>query len=228
MGIYRRYCKVCWYGGRCWRFALVGSFASATNWGGVIGAGLLALGFQQYGQKLMPADRWYEIVAQGLLFIVAAWVVIFLFRLVFIAPFVIHREGEWHGHRFVYRQMKLGFHLYASPSKNNETFKFKFRDAPPFSLISYKIELDGRSDFISLLVASNPSQLPTFTSEQEFQYTGGSIAVDRERNMCLRIFMRPDADAFSVRIWVRGFEIVAVGSKVEDTIEKQFEPARWD
>ena len=83
----RKYCRLCWYGGRCWRIALTGSFASATNWGSIIGAGLLAFVFQRYGGKIMPAEQPYEIVAQGLMYILAAWVVIFLARLVFVAPF---------------------------------------------------------------------------------------------------------------------------------------------
>ena len=80
---------------------LTGSFASVTNWGGIIGAGLLALVFQRYGGKIMPAEQPYEIVSQGLTYILAAWVAIFLARLIFVASFHIHREGQWFGKKFV-------------------------------------------------------------------------------------------------------------------------------
>lgn len=203
---YRRYCHVCWYCGRCWRFGLAGSFRSATNWGGILGVGLLGWLLSQYGHTLMPAGNWYEAVAQGLIYIAAAWVVIFLVRTVLIAPFAIHQDGEWHGTRFVYREPKLAFHRLVSPADNNHAFPFRFPDAPPFHLLNYKIELDGRQDLISACVMAHPNQFPLFQSHEELRYGSGSIAVNKQRDMYLRVFMRHDALPFSVRIYVTGWD----------------------
>ena len=108
--IYKRYCRVCWYGGRCWRFALTGSFNSAANWGGILGVGVIGATLHYFGFAVAGTEDWRAIVALGLFYIAVAWVVIFFFRLVFVAPFVINREGQWHGNEFIYREPKLGFH----------------------------------------------------------------------------------------------------------------------
>jgi hypothetical protein len=207
MGIYKRYCWVCWYGGRCWRLALSGSFASATNWGGIIGAGLLAFVFQRYGSKIMPAEGPYEIVAQGLLFIVAAWIVIFLFRLIFIAPFQVHREGQWRGPKLIYKEPKLACHAYLTPTDNNQPHKFRFLDAPPDAFIDFEIRFDtgAARDLTSICVACTPQQLPRFESHRDLSYTSGGILVNRRRDMCFTTFLREDADPFSIRIYVKSW-----------------------
>jgi hypothetical protein len=208
-GAYKRYCHVCWYSGRCWRIALAGSFQSATNWGGIIGAGLLAFGLSLYGRQMMPAEGWAEIVIQGLLYIVAAWVVIFFARLFFVAPFLIHREGEWHGTTFVYREPKLAFHLYARPQNNNVAHRFTFRDAPPHSVVRYRIDFDAGSrarELISACVAGDQS-LPNFTDHKQLYYTKGGARVNKHQDMRITTFMRADADPFSVRVYVTGYDI---------------------
>jgi hypothetical protein len=188
---YRRYCRICWYGGRCWRIALVGSFQSATNWGGILGIAILGFGLRYYfGRELMPAETWQETAVQGLFFIAAAWVVIFLFRLIFIAPFIIRREGTWYGDTFVFKEPRLAFHLYARPSENNIVHNFSFPDAPPFALVNYKIEFDGPREFISGCVMADWRQLPDFKTPNDLYYTKGSIRVGKYRKMCMTTFMR--------------------------------------
>jgi hypothetical protein len=223
---YQRYCRICWYGGRCWRIASTGSFASATNWSGIIGAGILAFALQRYGRAPMIAETWYEIVGQGLLFIVAAWVVIFLFRLFFIAPFQVHREGDWYGKKFVYREPKLAFRVFVSPSDNNKVFKFTFPDAPPFAFIEYKYQLDGRSDFISFQMAGHPSNLLDMKSEKDKQYTGGGIGVNKKREMFMKTFMRSDATPFSVRVYIHSWDDTLASGAPPNVVRKDFEPAR--
>jgi hypothetical protein len=226
MSVYKRYCWVCWYGKRCIRTGLEGSFNKATNWAGITGVAAIGLLFQRIGRQIMPAETWTETLAQALLYLAGAWVVIFVGRVLY-APFVIYREGDWYGPKFIYKEKKFAFREYVSPADNNKIFKFKFPDAEPFSMISYKIELEGRSDLLSTFVASHPNQLPTFSSEKDMQYTGGTITVDRECNMCMKVFMREDADAFAVRIYVTGYERVQDGKPREDTRKAEFEPARW-
>jgi hypothetical protein len=204
---YERYCHVCWLGGRCWRIALTGSFQSASNWANIVGTGVLAFGLQHFGRQLMPAESWSEIVAQGLFYIIVAWLVIFLARLILVAPFIIYREGTWYGSKFVYRESKLAFHVFVSPAENNRVFEFRYRDAPPFCLIDYRIELDGRPEFISVCVSSHPRQLPKFQTHDDLRYSRGAIRVGRKRDLCMSTFMRGDATPFSVRIYVTGWEV---------------------
>ena len=203
---YRRYCRVCWLGGRCFRIAVAGTFASAANWSGIIGAGLLAFVLQQYGRVLMPADTPVEIVALGLFYIALAWCVIFVFRLLVVAPLTIHRDGTWYGNKLVYREPKLAFHAYVSPADNNRDYCFRFPDAPPHSFIHYNIVLDGRADFLSVQVACTPVQLALFKSHNDLRYTKGGIRVNRCRDLCMRAFMREDATPFSVRIYITAWE----------------------
>jgi len=226
---YRRYCRVCWYGGRCWRIALTGSFQRAQNWGGILGVALLGFVLQQLGKQIIPAESWADIAAQGLLYIAAAWLLIFLVRLFFIAPFLIYREGDWFGNTFVYKEPKLAFRTYVSPAENNKIFKFTFPDAPPFAFTKYKIILEGRSDLISVIVGAHPYATPDMKSENDLQYTGGEMTLNQNRDFYLKIFMRNDADPMAVRIYVHSWKEFAQsdGAQPSDTIQKDFEPARW-
>ena len=204
---YRQYCRICWYGGRCYRIAIAGSFANATNWAGIIGIGVLGFLLQNFfGHKLVPAETWPAIVGQGLLFIAAAWVVIFVVRLLFYAPLVMHNEGKLYGNKFVYREPVLAFHEFISPKQNNREWAFQYRDAPPFSLIEYQIEIDGPREHHSACVGAHTYQVPIFKSHDEMRYTKGSVRVDRDRNLFARFFLRHDTDPRSARIYVLGWE----------------------
>jgi MFS family permease len=226
---FRRYCHVCWYGGRCWRIALTGSFQKAQNWGGILGVGLLGFLLQQFGKQIIPAESWGEIAVQGMLFIFAAWVAIFLVRLLFVAPFLVYREGDWFGNTFVYKEPKLAFRAYVSPAENNKPFKFRFSDAPPFAFIKYKIVLEGRSDLIPLIVGAHPYATPNMSSVKDLQYTGGELTLNRNRDCYLKTFVRNDADPMAVRIYVHSWKEIsqADGAPPPDTIRKDFEPARY-
>ncbi|WP_156433972.1 hypothetical protein [Bradyrhizobium retamae] len=224
MGVYRKYCRICWYSGKCMRFAIAGAYKSSLNWGGILGAGVIGAFAELRGFSFLPGEGWQGIVASGLIYTAVAFLVIFLVRLV-IAPFVIHRDGEWHGLRFVYREPQLGFSHYFKPSENNEVFRFRFKDAPPFSAITYKIVADGRSDFFSIVVAAHEKGLIEFTTHSDFQYTGGTVAVNKDRDMCAKAFLRPDADPFSIRIYVHSWEEHADPATEIKTAD--FEPARW-
>lgn len=151
---------------------------------------------------MMTADTIYEIIAQGLAYIALSWCVIFVFRLFLVAPFVIYKDGEWHGQKFVYLEPKLAVHAYVSEETNNKLFPFRFTDAPPFSVIYYKFEIDAPSDFLSLIVIANPSQWSDFSGPADLFYTKGGIRVNRKREMFLKTFVRPNATPFSIRVYV--------------------------
>jgi hypothetical protein len=94
----------------------------------------------------MPPEGPTEILTQGLLYIALAWALFFVARLM-VSPFFVYSDGQWHGGKFVYKEPKLAFHAYVSHQVNNEVFKFRFRDAPPFSFIEYKFEIDAPANF---------------------------------------------------------------------------------
>jgi hypothetical protein len=173
----------------------------------------------------MPAEQPYEIVTQGLLYILAAWVVIFLARLIFVAPFQIHREGQWFGKKFVYREPKLAFHNYVSPDENNKLFKFHFPDAPPFAQITYKFVLEAPSNFLSLYVGAHPNNLPDFKSHTDMQYKGGTLGVNKNRDMYIKTFLKLGTSPFSVRVYVEAWEELDMPKP--DERRADFEPARW-
>ncbi|HVV78559.1 MAG TPA: hypothetical protein VHD59_02950 [Pseudolabrys sp.] len=225
--IYRNYCHVCWLGGRCWRIATAGLFEKATNWGSILGLAVVALALQWTGRGLMLADSWQSAIAQTALFIVAAWFVLLFLRLVFYAPFVMYREGTWHGNRFVFREPKLAFHAFVSTADNNSTYAFRFPDAPPFSFINYKIEPDGPRHYISVAVMAHEKQLPVMATEHDCRYTNGGIAVNKDRDLCMRTFLRPDATPFSVRIYVTGWENPPPSGPPQVPPNDKAPPAYW-
>jgi hypothetical protein len=143
---HQKFCWVCWWTGRCWRFAASGSFKQASTWATILGAGLLGVIANWWGRSVTFDTDWQGLVASGLVYTAVAWVAVFLTRLI-AAPFFLYRDGEWHGQRYVYREPQLAAHLFAQPAHNNKVHNFRFPDAPPFSLIYYGIEFDGRASF---------------------------------------------------------------------------------
>lgn len=100
------------------------------------------------------------------------------------------------------REPKLAFHAYLSSRVNNQVFKFRFPDAPPFSFVEYKFEIDAPAQFISLMLMAHPSQCRDFTDATEHHYSGGGIRVNRARDMFLKVFVRAGASPFSLRVYV--------------------------
>ena len=98
------------------------------------------------------------------------------------------------------------FHNYVSPDENNELFKFRFPDAPPFAQITYKFGLEAPSDFLSLYVDAHPNNLPSFKNHTDMQYTGGTLGVNKDRDMYMKTFLKPGTSPFSVRVYVEAWE----------------------
>ncbi len=80
----------------CFRRAWTGSIESAINWSGVIGAAILAL----LGQYLLGRPIVFDdasaagIIGAFIVFTVAAWAVLFVFRLIFAAPFSAWKDSQ--------------------------------------------------------------------------------------------------------------------------------------
>jgi hypothetical protein len=125
------------------------------------------------GLKLVVAEGWKGAVLSGLIYTAIAFVTIFLIRLI-IAPFLIHKEGKWHGQKFV---------------------------------------------------ESHPKQLRRFKSCDDLRYTRGSIRVNRNRDLCLSVFMRKDADPISIRIYVSGWDESA--DEPPRPVSDKAPPAYW-
>jgi hypothetical protein len=54
---------------------------------------------------------------------------------------------------------------------------------------------------------AHPAQCPHFTSATEFHYSRGGIRVNRRRDLILKVFVRPDATPFSVRVYVTSWTL---------------------
>lgn len=82
----------------CFSHALHGSLSSALNWASIVGLGVVG-GFYQYlGLTMTDPHSWQEVVTWGLIYTGVAWAIIFLVRLIFIAPFQIW-NAERKSHR---------------------------------------------------------------------------------------------------------------------------------
>ncbi len=75
----------------CFVIAFRGSVQSASNWAGVVGFGSVGIGLWYFGVKF-PAPEWPWDFVVALSYFFVAWVVIFLFRLIFVAPYQLYRK----------------------------------------------------------------------------------------------------------------------------------------
>lgn len=70
------------------------SLNNALNWSGIIGIGVMGAYYQTTGKKMVLGDDWISIVTVGLESAAVAWVVIFIFRLVFVSPYKLWKEAR--------------------------------------------------------------------------------------------------------------------------------------
>jgi hypothetical protein len=74
---------------QCLERAFWGSLSSALNWASIIGVGIVVwLGFP------IETHTWQDVVQWGVITTIMAWSIIFLIRLLFVAPFQIFRDTE--------------------------------------------------------------------------------------------------------------------------------------
>jgi hypothetical protein len=82
------------YLAKCFERALRGSLTSAFNWAGILGLGIVAAVYQYRGVTITDPHTWSEVTIWGLAYIAIAWVIIFIIRLIFVAPFQTFKETE--------------------------------------------------------------------------------------------------------------------------------------
>jgi hypothetical protein len=75
---------------RCLQRAFWGSLSSALNWAGIVGVGAVG----GYLGRISDPQTWQQVVTWALVYTAAAWLIIFLFRLFFIAPFQTFKDIE--------------------------------------------------------------------------------------------------------------------------------------
>jgi len=194
--------RLLWYCGRYLRFALRDSFKSALNWASILGVGALGAFVEWQRLHVTFAEGWQGVVLGAFVYTIIAWIVIFFFRLLFLAPLQVWREGKWYDGKFVYHEPKRAFVAYVSPTENKKVHHFKFSDAPPAAMISYKIETEW-PHLIVVDVGAHPKQIE-FSSG--YPHGGGSMRVNRRRDMYVAITIRENTDPMSVRIYVIGWE----------------------
>jgi hypothetical protein len=189
---------------RCFAYAVKGSVSRAQNWA-VAAGGLAGFCLDIAGLKMTSVEGWQSALLAGLLGIGTAWVLLILARFLY-ALFFNFRDGQWHGDTFVYNLPQFIHHRRAEAKNNNVITHCSFADAPPNSVIHYKIEFEGRRELISACVAAHWKQLPEFKSHEDLYYTKGSIRVGKYRRMCMNTFVYANADPMSVRVYVTGWE----------------------
>ena len=151
------------------------------------------------------ADGWQGVVVAGVIYTAIAWATIFVFRLVFVVPFRLWQGGHWLGQEFVYDKPVLAIHRRVSSSDNDKVHTFKFKEAPPGSLVAYSVEVAGRNEFIAVAVGAHPNQIKGMAGhwlESGQRVGGGSVRVNRKRDMCMATSMRVEATPISVRVWI--------------------------
>jgi hypothetical protein len=82
------------YIGRCFARAGRGSLSSALNWAGIVGVSAVGTYLQYRGLHMTEPHSWLEIVEWATIYAVIAWAIIFLIRLIFVAPFQTFEETE--------------------------------------------------------------------------------------------------------------------------------------
>jgi hypothetical protein len=78
---------------RCLQRAFWGSLSSALNWAGIVGVGVVGAVGGYLGRIINP-QTWQQVVTWALVYTAATWVIFFFFRLVFVAPFQVFKDGE--------------------------------------------------------------------------------------------------------------------------------------
>jgi hypothetical protein len=76
--------------GHAWR----GSVNNAFNWASVIGIGVVGAYREHMGSPMSDPHTWQGIVGWTIVYTAVAWVVIFLARLIFVAPFRLYYEQK--------------------------------------------------------------------------------------------------------------------------------------
>lgn len=74
--------------------AWVGALSSALNWGGILGAGVLGILLEYRASQITFGEGWQGVVLSGVAYTAAAWVVIFIVRLILVAPFLTWRDQK--------------------------------------------------------------------------------------------------------------------------------------
>ena len=83
------------YLGPCLKRAIRGSLSSALNWASIVGLAVVGAVYQYRGLTITEPHGWLDIVKWGLIYLAAAWAILVLVRLIFVAPFQIFKETEF-------------------------------------------------------------------------------------------------------------------------------------
>ena|ERR1700730_5054893 len=78
----------------CIKIAWHGSIGLANAWAPLLGAAAIWLVLWLLGFEMIVPDRLNELVFVGIFCIGAAWLILFSFRLIFLAPYVLNRNAQ--------------------------------------------------------------------------------------------------------------------------------------
>jgi hypothetical protein len=200
----QRCCYAAWWAGQCIRFAWRSSGSRANNWG-LVGAGVLGVAANASGVKVIFDQGIGGIFASGASGVVAAWILIFIFRLL-ISPWQIWKDGAWHGNHFIYNENRLVYTTTAQVADNNKAHQFRFKDAPPNALIHWYVEVTPTMAESQYDVGCQPTSLLHLPRTGGFQPASGTTRVNRKRDMCIATFVKNDNIPRIIRLYVTGWE----------------------
>ncbi|MDP1750055.1 MAG: hypothetical protein Q8L22_11395, partial [Reyranella sp.] len=197
---YLRARRVRWFVWRCIRIAFRGSIPSANNLSPIIWPLLALLLFEAGGRKLIFADGPEGQIVGALAAIGAAWVIVFLVRLV-LAPWHLKREGKWLGNEFIFHVPKVALLTKWLPQDNGHPKPFSISDAPPGCYVIYEPKQDSPGYF-SCTLDMHPRG--GGFNLAEFRLGGGSILYDG-KPLWLFGYVQPDSTGVIVRILIKGY-----------------------
>ena len=138
----KRFWHLLWY---CRRYIGVASKISLRGVAtpAILGAGILGSTLELQGWTIAFAEGWRGVASAGSIYIIVAWLAVFAFRLLFVAPFHLWDGGHWMGKEFVYDSPPLAYHRKVAPADNEVARQFRFKEAPPYSSLATRSKLPG-------------------------------------------------------------------------------------
>lgn len=209
-----RFHRARWWLVRCVRYAISSSIHRANNWA-PIGGGALGLAAYFLGVEMTFADGVAGATANALIGVGTAWILVFVYRLL-LSPWRIWQDGTWHGNEFVYNEPVRVLTARWSPNENGRIIPFKVPQAPPFSLVTCKIEMDSGGHRIRCQVCFATHAILKLDGFQDTQFFQGepnpstlakfSHRVETDRRLGLNCHSLPQTDPITVRVYVLSWE----------------------
>lgn len=113
--------------------------------------------------------------------------------------------GRWFGARFVLDQPLHVFTTEVRPQDSGRVYTFEIPQAPPRSLVRWKIEIDARHRRAKAQILMHPNQPPFNWEAIQTPITSGAVRVSESRQMHLVTHCLPETDPTIIRVYALGW-----------------------